>query len=250
MTAYYFASQHSNASLLRDYRDQTIATIPQATVVSTWHDLHACNSDGDTPLDASVLQHNVAHGEAIAKRDLDDLAHADVFVAINTGGKATGTGAGYVEFGVALDRGYRLDVIGGRDNVFYCHPNVRIYRDFDEWLLVQADVEWVLAFGGAGINTVDGGTPRLDSIKSCAGPPMPFQMLTFSLPDGLDRETVRRSLDRLHDTARLNVELCLSANPDLLVLACAPADVATHLDKRRGSSCPGRYKQTSRRRKS
>jgi nucleoside 2-deoxyribosyltransferase len=71
-----------------------------------------------------------APSDASARRDLADLARADVLVALNPAAWADrGTGGRHVEFGYALALGKALVVVGVRSHVFHELPAVTVVPD-------------------------------------------------------------------------------------------------------------------------
>ena len=70
-----------------------------------------------------------------ARKDLDDVARADVLLAINAEAwENKGTGGRHVEFGYAIALGLRLVLIGRRSNIFHYLSDVHVIaklEDFD-----------------------------------------------------------------------------------------------------------------------
>lgn len=216
MTAYYFSSQHTAGPLLYTYKTIVCTVIPGCTVVSTWHEHPWHNPAAEQAFSPDALNKDPEQGWEHAKRDLRDLSRADTLVAIDTG--PGGKGGRHVEFGAALMWGHDLHLIGDRPNVFYCAPDIRHYDTFDQWLLAQARPQWSRAFAAAQIAAPDGATPTLDTITGDGS--QHDHVLTFSLPAGVSRETVRRLLPQLRTNTGMNIELGMSANPSRLILHC------------------------------
>lgn len=136
MMRYYFAGRYSRHAELARYRDQLVL-LPNTEVTSRWIDCH----DGE--LEASYTPEALAadpagcwkHGAA----DLADLLTADAIVSF-TGDGGGGKGGRHIEHGVAmhmwrrLEPGFRLIVVGPRENIFHCHPATEVYPDWSAFL--------------------------------------------------------------------------------------------------------------------
>lgn len=72
-------------------------------------------------------------GRAFAQDDVEDLVAADIVISFTeTPRSSNSRGGRHVEFGMALALGKRLIVVGPRENVFHCLPEVEVYRSWDE----------------------------------------------------------------------------------------------------------------------
>ena len=129
MTSYYLSSRYSNAKMLNHYADMVEAALPEAIVLSTWHREAAQNVEDI--LTATELTANPDVGWYCAERVLHDMDAADTLVAFTGEG---GKGGRHVEYGYAIATNMRLVVVGERDNVFYCHPEVEHFDTAEDWL--------------------------------------------------------------------------------------------------------------------
>lgn len=80
-------------------------------------------------------------GQKWALEDLEDLMRADCCISFTCEpGKPQGRNRGgrHVEFGYALARGYRLIVVGFRENIFHCMPQVEFYPQYSDLMLQMA----------------------------------------------------------------------------------------------------------------
>ena len=75
------------------------------------------------------LSEEVAYPERqrFALEDLEDLRHSDCLVLMGEPARNTSRGGRLVEFGIALGLGCRVMVIGYRETVFQCLPEVEFY---------------------------------------------------------------------------------------------------------------------------
>lgn len=81
-----------------------------------------------------------AQREEFAHHDWDDLLAADVVISFTEQPRTSGTRGGrHVEFGAALALGKRCIVVGWRENVFHCLPDVEFYATWEEALAVLPD---------------------------------------------------------------------------------------------------------------
>jgi len=72
---------------------------------------------------------------AFAQDDIEDLRNADILIFFSERPSANSKRGGcHVEFGIALALGHRLIVVGARENVFHCLPDVEQYHCFDDCL--------------------------------------------------------------------------------------------------------------------
>ena len=65
--------------------------------------------------------------------DFEDVRHADVCVAFTEApDEAQGRGGRHAELGIALGLGHRVIVIGPREHVFHCLPQIEHFESWDE----------------------------------------------------------------------------------------------------------------------
>lgn len=129
----YLAARVGRQAELKSYRD-TLERIGHK-VTSTWLDE-----------DLTVEQDRTAEARLeVCLRDLIDLGNADCLISFtedpNTSlGKRGGR---HVEFGIALQAGKKLIVVGYRENVFHFHPKVEFYVDANVmlWDLIMPIME-------------------------------------------------------------------------------------------------------------
>ena len=81
------------------------------------------------------------HREKFALIDIQDVLSADCVINFteepdSTNGKRGGR---HVEFGIALQAGKRLIVVGFRENLFHHHPSVEFFTDVQELLKVLGE---------------------------------------------------------------------------------------------------------------
>lgn len=70
-----------------------------------------------------------------AMEDLYDLCNSEAIICFTEAPRSVPSRGGrHVEFGVAFGR-MRLIVVGPRENVFYCLPNVQWYPDYPTFLM-------------------------------------------------------------------------------------------------------------------
>jgi nucleoside 2-deoxyribosyltransferase len=68
-----------------------------------------------------------------ARKDLADVAEADVLLALNYAGwEDKGTGGRHVEFGYAIALGKRIVLVGLRSNIFHYLSDVRVIERVEE----------------------------------------------------------------------------------------------------------------------
>ena len=125
----YLAARYSRRSELAGYALDLLNG--GHTVVARW--LHSHNAvDGDeTELRALW-----------AAEDMEDLSVADVVISFTEQQRSAQNGRGgrHVEFGMALALGKRVIVVGHRENVFHCLPQVEFYETWAEcWSALLGD---------------------------------------------------------------------------------------------------------------
>lgn len=138
---YYFAGAYARRAELEVYADEMVSAIKSAYVVSTW--LTGPQEGHDAGFSAAGLTNpaNVELAWTYARRDLDDLGTADVLVSFTGLGARGGR---HVEFGTFLmhadltaylgDAPRRMVIVGPREHVFHCHPDVEVFPDWQAFL--------------------------------------------------------------------------------------------------------------------
>jgi len=90
---------------------------PEAATIDTTRD--------EIPIEASVF----------ALDDLSDIRNCDILLAFTDPPYTkTNRGGHHVEFGFALGQGTPVVIIGPRENVFHCMPNVVQFKTWEEFI--------------------------------------------------------------------------------------------------------------------
>jgi hypothetical protein len=140
----YLAARYSRREELCVYRRWLIAAGAQVT--SRWLDGEHQISDGQLlgSDDAAIIEGDSVALEAIELRrrfaleDWHDLHQADIVISFTEPPRSNASRGGrHVEFGAAFAIGKRCAVVGPRENVFHCMPDVAVY---DDWLTCSADL--------------------------------------------------------------------------------------------------------------
>lgn len=135
---YYFAGRYSRHAELARYRDQLVL-IPNTQVTSRWIDCHG--GELETSYTPEALAADPAACWKHGLSDLNDLIRADAIVSF-TGGGPGGKGGRHIEHGIAIaafagaqwaEPGFRVIVVGPRENIFHCHPATEVYPTWDEF---------------------------------------------------------------------------------------------------------------------
>lgn len=97
----------------------------------------------------------------MARMDLDDVRSASVCIAFTESpGQAQGRGGRHTELGIALAMGLRVILIGPREHVFHCLPDI---EQFDTWEEAR---------DALGIPRPQGSTPAARPVAAVAGQPL------------------------------------------------------------------------------
>lgn len=118
----YLAARYSRREEMCNYARELKAA--GHTIVSRW-------IQGNHQVDAAGLSNEAPGGERerLAIEDRDDLLSADLLIAFTEEPrKSNSRGGRHVEFGIALGRNITTVVVGPRENVFCCLPEVQWYR--------------------------------------------------------------------------------------------------------------------------
>lgn len=139
MTRFYLAARYGRREELVDYAADLVQR--GHAVTSRWlaggHQAEALDAGGAGdpgrwPLDEAVR---------FAQEDIDDLLRADAVVSFTEEPRATSSRGGrHVEFGMALERRLSgedrlLVIVGPRENVFHCLPEVEVFPDWPAFLV-------------------------------------------------------------------------------------------------------------------
>lgn len=117
----YLASRYSRFQEMQRYRDELEAA--GHVVTSRW-------INGDHQIDDAGLSVQAKEAERIrfASEDRDDLIAADCVVSFTEAPRSSNSRGGrHVEHGMALALGKRVIVVGHRENVFHCLPEVEFF---------------------------------------------------------------------------------------------------------------------------
>lgn len=125
----YLAARYSRNPEMRHYRDQLHGLGHRVT--SSWIDLHGGELEESFTPDR--LSAEPVFCSRFAQTDVLDLMAADCVISF-TGNGGGGKGGRHVEFGLAVAAGKRILVVGPRENVFHCLPQVECFKTWDEAL--------------------------------------------------------------------------------------------------------------------
>lgn len=125
----YLAARYSRREELCDYREELQAL--GHTVTSRW-------LNGNHQIEDAGLSTEGAHNERVrfAQEDWDDLMAADTVICFTESPRSgPARGGRHVEAGAALATGKRVIVVGFRENVFYCLPQVEFHPEWETALI-------------------------------------------------------------------------------------------------------------------
>jgi hypothetical protein len=123
----YLAAHYARNAEMRRYRD--ILHAIGYVVTSRWIDQHGGSLT--EALGEQELNGDPRIGLPYALKDIEDIQAADTVVSFTNG---KGRGGRHVEFGIAWAYGKRLIIVGQREHVFHCVPEVTQYDEFDQFL--------------------------------------------------------------------------------------------------------------------
>ena len=122
----YLAARYSRHREMVGYREKLRAWGHEVT--SRW-------IDGNHQVDDSGLSRLSPPEQRIqfAQEDVEDLLAADCVISFTEEPRSTNSRGGrHVEFGLGLGRGKLLIVVGPRENVFHCLPEVEVFETWPE----------------------------------------------------------------------------------------------------------------------
>jgi hypothetical protein len=139
-TRVYLAARYSRHPEMQEYARQLRAAGFEIT--SRWiNGNHQVMLNGEPlgPEREALFESNHESMETqrreFAGHDWDDLLAADVVISFTEQPRTGGTRGGrHVEFGAALALQKRCIVVGWRENVFHCLPQVEFFKTWDEAL--------------------------------------------------------------------------------------------------------------------
>ena len=122
----YLAARYSRWHELTDYAQQLRAC--GFVITSRW-------LEGCSPLSSEGLSEEAPFEQRIklAQQDWEDLMAADICISFTEPPRSGNTRGGrHVEMGAALAAQKRIIVVGHRENVFHCLPQVEFHRTWQE----------------------------------------------------------------------------------------------------------------------
>lgn len=138
---YYLAGRYDRREELCGYADdlRQIGGEVECRWLLGTHQLHDNAHKIDTPEWYHPEDGITLEAAPFAADDYEDLNASDTIVFFSeTPDSHSKRGGRHVEFGMALAWGKRLVVIGPRENVFHCIPQVEQYRSFYEFLICES----------------------------------------------------------------------------------------------------------------
>ena len=122
----YLAARYSRRSQMQMYADELWRA--GHSITSRWiKEPHCLGLDEDD----DNLEPELAG--KFAMEDVNDLRAADVVIAFTEEPAANWTRGGrHVEFGIAVEAGKNVYVVGPRENIFYALPQVKHYPTWSE----------------------------------------------------------------------------------------------------------------------
>lgn len=134
MRRVYLAARYSRREELCAYREYLRARGIEVT--SRWLDGNHQISDDGLSAEAKA-----AERRRLACEDWEDLRCADTTISFTETPRGTNSRGGrHVEFGAALALGQTVIVIGPRENVFHCLPQVEVYESWEAFLAAYTAV--------------------------------------------------------------------------------------------------------------
>lgn len=122
----YLAARYSRHKELQRYAKQLEKLGYKVTSRWIW---------GDHQIDDEGLSLQAKESERIrfAKEDWEDLINADICISFTEEPRSTNSRGGrHVEYGIALALNKRCIIVGWRENVFHCLPDIEFVDSFDD----------------------------------------------------------------------------------------------------------------------
>ena len=128
----YIAARYDRINEMNTYSTQLINT--GFKVNSRW--LKGTRQIHPSPEKVDNNENNVAwEARPFAQDDLEDIKACDTLIFFaEPANSHFKRGGRHVEFGIALALGKRIMVVGNRENVFHCLPQVEHYDNFEQCL--------------------------------------------------------------------------------------------------------------------
>jgi len=122
----YLAARYSRRAEMQTYAEDLIAA--GCTITSRWiYGSHQISDEG-LSLEATAIDRR-----RFAEEDYADLISADICISFTEPPRSTNSRGGrHVELGIALGTGKQCIVVGHRENVFHCLPDVAFYATWVE----------------------------------------------------------------------------------------------------------------------
>lgn len=133
----YLAARYSRHPEMREVR--TMVEARGFTVTSRWIDCHGGQREESFTPETLNSPYGPDVCAPYGKADVDDLIAADCVVAY-TGTGSGGKGGRHVEFGIAMGLQKRLIIVGPRENIFHCLPEVWVVENTGELLDLLANI--------------------------------------------------------------------------------------------------------------
>ena len=123
MVSVYLAAPYASKDQIRRHASELVAL--GCDVTAQWLDEPHAATVPFTSRDPEELR-------AFARRDISDIARADVFIFFSLDpDQPTKRGGRHVEFGLAIAQRKRMIVVGPRENIFHFLPDVEVAPTFN-----------------------------------------------------------------------------------------------------------------------
>lgn len=131
-TSIYLAARYSRRTEMLEHREALNAL--GYIVTSRWIEgLHVLSPDGAANEHGDQGAGAIERGQ-FATVDLDDVTQADTLIAFTEEPRTASRGGRHVELGIAIGHGKRVIVVGPRENVFCCLPEIEHFPRWSECL--------------------------------------------------------------------------------------------------------------------
>lgn len=128
MAKIYLASRYSRYLEMQGYR--SVLENYGHKITSRW--INGKHQVDDAGLSVEAVEHERVR---FAQEDLEDLLAADWVISFTEKPRSSNSRGGrHVEFGIALALEKVLVVIGYRENVFHCLPEVMYYQHWEDFI--------------------------------------------------------------------------------------------------------------------
>lgn len=133
----YLASRYSRRLELCEYRSQLedLGYDVQARWLNGQHQILSNGQPIGENVEALIEDGDADYAEIrgkFARDDLEDVSNADVVISFTEPPRSNSSRGGrHVEFGIALANGAHLIVVGYRENIFHCLPEVKFAKTWE-----------------------------------------------------------------------------------------------------------------------